>query len=83
MPKKLKTVEEVRAEFAEAGISVAGWARAHGFCRVAVMSVLSGRSKNLRGSTHLIAIALGLKAGRVVDVRTFKAPPAPERRKAA
>lgn len=67
-----KTPEDVRREFVEAGVSVAGWARANGFSRDTVIDVLRGQSAGLRGQGHEVAVALGLKDGHVIDVTKFK-----------
>lgn len=75
MGTKPKTPEEVKAEFERAGISIAAWAKAHGFNRMTVYGVLSGRHKGSRGNTHLIAVALGLKHGQVVSANDFKPVP--------
>lgn len=72
MHKSAKTPAEVRREFAEAGISVSEWARTNGFNRMTVVDVLRGHRLGLRGEAHRVAVALGLKAGRVVDVKKFK-----------
>ncbi|GAB1388967.1 hypothetical protein MASR1M6_11480 [Rubrivivax sp.] len=70
-----KTPEQVRAEFTAAGIPVAEWCRAHGIDRNVVVDLLRGRTQGLRGEAHRAAVALGLKAGVVVDPRRFKVPP--------
>lgn len=67
----LKTPEQVRSEFLAAGITVAEWARAHGFARMTVMDLLHGRRAGHYGEAHRAAIALGLKRGEVVDVKSF------------
>ncbi|HRD84476.1 MAG TPA: DNA-binding protein [Rubrivivax sp.] len=86
MPKH-KTPKQVRAEFLEAGITVAEWCRLHGFNRMTVVDLLLGRQKGVRGAAHRAAVALGLKHGTVVDPRKFKVPLAANqsaaRRKAA
>ena len=69
----VKTAQQVRAEFREAGVTVAEWARANGFERMTVVDVLHGRRAGNYGEAHRVAVALGLKAGRVVDVKSFKA----------
>lgn len=51
----------VKARFAAEGVSISEWARARGFNVVTVYRVLSGRSKALRGESHHIAVALGIK----------------------
>lgn len=63
MPKssELRSVAEVRKLFADSGQTVTLWAERHGYPRDAVYSVLSGRSRCLRGTVHQIAVDLGLK----------------------
>lgn len=63
---------KVRTQFEEAGITVSGWAKANGFARMTVMDVLHGRRAGHHGEAHRVAVALGLKRGRVVDVKLFK-----------
>lgn len=70
-----KTASQIRAEFRAAGISLSEWARTHGFNRMTVVDLLRGTRQGLRGEAHRAAIALGLKAGHVVDVKSFKSPP--------
>ena len=74
----LKTIEQVRADFKDAGISVSEWALANGFHRMTVVGLLRGSHQGLRGDSHRCAVALGLKHGVVMDVAKFK--PAPPRR---
>ncbi|MCW5657416.1 MAG: DNA-binding protein [Burkholderiaceae bacterium] len=69
----LKTREQVRAEFREAGVTVAEWSRLNGFKRDVVVAVLVGRLNGSYGESHRVAVALGLKRGYVADPRTFKA----------
>lgn len=70
---KVKTVEQVRAEFAAAGITVSEWARANGFSRMTVVDLMRGQRQGKSGAAHRCAIALGLKVGVVVqDIATFK-----------
>lgn len=57
-------VKRARAVFEESGIPVAEWARARGFSTGLVYQVLDGKRKCLRGQSHQIAVALGLKAGQ-------------------
>lgn len=68
----VKTPAEVRAEFVAAGVNMSAWARVNGFHRQAVVELLNGTRKGLRGETHRAAVALGLKAGHVGDVAHFK-----------
>jgi len=58
-----KTAAEARQWFAYHGVSVAQWAREHGFSRELVYQVLGGQKKGLRGQSHDIAVSLGIKAG--------------------
>lgn len=80
-PKKPKptppTVQErlelARQAFRDEGISVAEWARAHGFNRMTVVDVLRGSRVGHRGEAHKVAVALGLKkAGRAANAKNFK-----------
>lgn len=71
-PPTTKTAEQVQREFREAGISVAEWARANSFDRMTVVDVLRGHRIGKYGEAHRVAVALGLKDGRVVNLKTFK-----------
>ena len=62
-----KEVERVRSEFEANGLSVSGWAKKHGFSQALVYQILSGRRKPVRGESHRIAVALGLKKGSTGD----------------
>lgn len=61
----LRTPDEVRRDFETRGMSVATWARRHGYSPFGVYDVLLGRTKGLRGESHNIAVALGIKAGSI------------------
>jgi gp16 family phage-associated protein len=50
-------------EFRSTGTTAAEWADAKGFSRALVYAVLRGERKCLRGQSHAIAVALGLKRG--------------------
>lgn len=65
-------IARVRRELNEAGISQADWAKANGFTRQQVSDVLTGRRLCLRGAAHAVAVALGLKKGRIVKAKDFK-----------
>lgn len=65
-------IARVRAEMLAAGISQAAWARENGFTRQQVADVLTGRRLCLRGASHAVAVALGLKVGNIVNARDFK-----------
>ena len=63
---KLRTHDEAKAWLAHRGVSIAEWARAHGFRPALVRCVLNAKTPCHRGISHQIAVALGLKRG-VVD----------------
>ena len=54
-------LNRIRDEFYRRGESVAAWSRRQGFDPNMVYQVLSGRCLARRGTSHRIAIALGLK----------------------
>ncbi|ATE62571.1 DNA-binding protein [Thauera sinica] len=56
-----KTPQEVKDEFAAAGIPVSSWADEHGYRRSDVYRVLNGFSPCKRGIPHEIAVKLGIK----------------------
>jgi gp16 family phage-associated protein len=60
---KLRTPEEARAWLTYQGITITQWAADHGFSHPLVREILAGKKKCLRGQSHNIAIALGLKRG--------------------
>lgn len=55
-------LNQVRQGFVQRGESIAAWSRERGFDPDAVYQVLSGRTLALRGKSHHIAVALGIKA---------------------
>jgi len=59
---KVLTPEEVKQRFIDRGECITEWARKNGFCTAAVYQVLNGFLKGNRGTSHKIAVALGLKA---------------------
>lgn len=66
----IRTSEEVKADFMRKGLSVSAWAIKNGFPPNLVYDVIAGRRPNpTRGTTHKIAVRLGLKVGEVVDDR--------------
>lgn len=69
MNAQLHETDSARALFADTGISVAEWARVQGFSTGLVYQVLEGRRKCLRGQSHQIAMALGLKEGKKMDIQ--------------
>ena len=58
---ELNEASQAKALFEAQGISVAAWAREHGFPVGLVYRVLRGEAKCLRGASHEIAVALKLK----------------------
>ncbi|MEW8509192.1 MAG: DNA-binding protein [Candidatus Thiodiazotropha sp.] len=62
---KLRTPDEIRAEFSALGLSIASWARAHHFSVPLVYRVLANPDACCRGQSHRIAVRLGLKPGRL------------------
>lgn len=60
---------DVKQIFDESGVSVAEWARTNGFSSALVYQVLEGNRKCLRGQSHQIALALGIKKGTPMDVK--------------
>jgi gp16 family phage-associated protein len=54
-------LDAVRQRFYSEGLSVADWARSHGFSSQLTYSLLAGRLRARRGEAHRIAVALGLK----------------------
>lgn len=60
--------EQVLAEMRRRGQSVAGWARDQGYSLASVYALLYGNNKGHRGTSHEIAVRLGMKDG-VIDAR--------------
>jgi len=65
--KSLRTAKEARDWLSYMGITIAQWSREHGFNESLVHEVLAGRKRCLRGNSHNIAIALGMKDGIPTD----------------
>lgn len=65
--KKLRTKEEVIADWANKGISLRGWSHRHGLCPTTVRGVLTGRLSGRIGESHKAAVLLGLKDGEIVE----------------
>lgn len=65
--KKPRTHLEARAWISEQGISIAQWSRQEGFNEDLVRTVLEERRKCAFGTSHNIAVALGMKAGVRTD----------------
>lgn len=60
---KPRTPKEARDWLSYLGITIAQWAREHKFSEPLVREILAGRKKCLRGQSHNIAVALGMKHG--------------------
>lgn len=67
----LRTPQQCRSLMENSGISIAEWARKNRFSCGLVYQVLEGKRRCLRGQSHRIAVALGLKAGQLTDVETL------------
>lgn len=65
--QKLRTPQEIRAEWLRKGLGQNDWARRHGFSPATVSQVLNGINKSTRGDGHKIAVLLGIKDGEIVD----------------
>jgi gp16 family phage-associated protein len=61
-PVSVQSLEQTKQWFVDHGVSVAGWAKAHGFRPQEVYALLNGKTRGLRGSSHRVAVALGVKA---------------------
>lgn len=59
---RISAEQRVRKSFYDNGTNVKQWALAHGFNPGLVYSVLRGERKCLRGQSHQVAVALGLKS---------------------
>ena len=63
--KTLRTPEQARAWLSYHGISISQWSRENGVSHGLVFEILQGKKKCLRGSSHNIAVLLGMKEGVV------------------
>lgn len=64
---RVKTPAQAREDFNRKGMSIAKWAKDHGFTKSLVYEVLSGRKKCHRGDSHKVAVLLGMKHGEIVN----------------
>lgn len=62
------SLDQVKAAFADNGISISEWARVNGFSASLVYQILEGTRPCIRGQSHKIAVALGIKAGQTASV---------------
>lgn len=60
--------DEIRREFESRGLSIASWARTHGYSCQLVYQILKREKPCLRGQSHEIAVRLGLKYGVIGSV---------------
>jgi gp16 family phage-associated protein len=66
-PQKLRTPQEIKAEWLRKGLGQNDWARRHGFRPATVSHVLNGINKATKGDGHKIAVLLGIKDGEIVE----------------
>lgn len=59
--------ERAKRAFEARGVSVADWARQHGFSVQCVYDVLRGKTVGRRGEAHKVAVALRIKREAVVE----------------
>lgn len=59
--------EKARQALALKGVSISRWAASNGFSTQMVFQVLKGERKCIRGESHKIAVALGMKQGEIVS----------------
>lgn len=59
----MKTRQQVLKAMERSGVTVAAWAREHGYRADQVRDVLRGKAKGRFGAAHEIAVRLQIKAG--------------------
>jgi gp16 family phage-associated protein len=59
--------DKAREALARKGVSISSWAASNGFSTQMVFQVLKGDRKCIRGESHKIAVALGIKQGEIVS----------------
>lgn len=62
MATKPKTADQVKEELRNAGQTITGWAKTHGYEPRFVIRLLNGYQKGYYGKGHEVAVKLGLKA---------------------
>lgn len=60
-PEIVMTNRQVQDGFRAKGITINKWSEENGFTAALVYAVLQGKRKCLRGQSHQIAVALGIK----------------------
>lgn len=68
MSEQMLDATAAKRLFEISGTSVAEWARVQGFSAGLVYQVLEGQRKCMRGQSHQIAVALGLKQGVTLEI---------------
>ena len=68
----MRSGDEARADLELQGVSIAEWARSHGFTYSAVRQVLAGRCAARYGVGHKIAVALGMKPAYLSEIERAK-----------
>jgi gp16 family phage-associated protein len=63
----VRSPQQVIENFQTQGISIADWARQHGFNPSLVYQVLKGTHVPVRGQSHKIAVTLGIKFGTIPE----------------
>ncbi len=61
MAHETRNPNEVKAWLERHGVTIHEWAHSHGFAPGVVYALLRGRSRGLRGESHQVAVALGMK----------------------
>ncbi len=67
----LRSPEETKQIIESSGVSIAEWARENKFSAGLVYQILEGKRRCLRGQSHRIAVALGLKRGKQCDIQSL------------
>lgn len=62
----VRSVDDVKTEFARTGTSISAWARENGVQARTVFYVLNSGGKAYRGEAHRVAVLLGIKEGEIV-----------------
>jgi gp16 family phage-associated protein len=65
--ERIRKAAEAKAELLRKGISISQWAVSNGFSTAMVFEILKGERKCVRGQSHKIAVALGIKEGDICN----------------
>lgn len=63
----MKTGTQVIEEMRNRGETISAWAKSNGFTVWQVMNVIHGRAKGHWGTSHNVAVKLGMKDGVIVN----------------